>query len=382
MKRPLKIGIEVQRLFRKKKHGMEIVALEILRELQQIDTYNQYVIFVRDGEDSECLKETPNFKIDVISSLSYPTWEQFALPKAVKKHQLDFLHSTCNTSAIRLPVPLMLTLHDIIYLEKVDFKGTAYQNFGNIYRRYVVPIVVKHSEYVVTVSHYEKDVIKKRLNVPDEKLKVIYNAVNKRFNNNFSEEEITNFRKQYNLPEKFILFLGNTAPKKNAPNTIAAYIKYCRDAESPIPMVILDYERALLDETLARANASDLAGNFVSPGFIPSANMPQMYSAATLFLYPSLRESFGLPILEAMGCNTPVITSNTSCMPEIAGDAAYLVDPYSVEDMATGIKTLLADEVQMADLSAKGVKRAAQFSWKAAAGNLVDIYEQFANKKN
>jgi glycosyltransferase involved in cell wall biosynthesis len=382
MKRPLKIGIEVQRLFRKKKHGMEIVALEILRELQQLDTYNQYVVFVRDGEDSECLKETPNFKIEVISASSYPTWEQFALPKAVKKHGLDFLHSTCNTSAIRLPVPLILTLHDIIYLEKVDFGGTTYQNFGNIYRRFVVPVVVKHSEYVITVSNFEKGVIKNRLNVPDEKLKVIYNAVNRRFNNNFTEQQITDFKKQYHLSEKFILFLGNTAPKKNAPNTIAAYIKYCREIASPMPMVILDYAPELLKETLASANASDLAANFVSPGFIPSTNMPQMYSAATLFLYPSLRESFGLPILEAMGCNTPVITSNTSCMPEIAGDAALLVDPFNIEEMASAIKNLLADEPQMQGLAAKGLKRAAEFSWKAAAENLLGIYEHFADKKS
>jgi len=335
------------------------------------------LFFVKTDKDSDCLKETPNFKIEQVAASSYATWEQIKLPQAVKKHSLDFLHSTCNTSALSLSVPLILTVHDIIYLEKADFKGTAYQNFGNLYRRFVVPGVVKKSKVVITVSNYEKEVIKKRLSVPEEKIKVIYNAVNRKFNNNYPVDKVTDFKKKYNLPDEFILFLGNTSPKKNTHNVILAYIAYCKAVNTPTPLVVLDYNKNLVEDMLTKTGDTDLINNFIFPGFIASDAMPLMYNTATLFLYPSLRESFGLPILEAMGCNTPVITSNTSCMPEIAADAALLIDPFSVQEITDGIKLLLSDKKMREELSSKGLARAAEFSWKAAAEKLLDIYNQF-----
>lgn len=382
MNRPLRIGIEVQRLFRAKKHGMEVVALELLKELQHLDKYNEYVVFVKKDVDVQCLQPTDNFKIEIISSLSYIDWEQYELPKAVKRHNLDFLHSTCNTSSFNLSVPLILTLHDIIYLEKLDFKGTAYQNFGNLYRKIIVPAVVRKSKVIITVSNFEKDVIKKRLNVADQNIVVIYNAVNKKFNNNYSGNEIEEFKRKFNLPAKFILFLGNTAPKKNTYNVISSFISYCRSASSIVPIVILDYNKGLVEDILSKAGASDLISYFFFPGFISSDEMPLMYNSAFLFLYPSVRESFGLPILEAMACNTPVITSSTSCMPEIAGDAALLVDPLNITSISEGIVRLLDDVHLRETLKLKGLNRAKRFSWRSAAKELLDVYGKFNDLKN
>lgn len=372
----MRIGIEVQRLFRKKKHGMEVVALELLKELQGLDKSNQYTIFVKDGEDERCLAETENFKIAQLSGRSYFDWEQISLPKAVKKINPDFLHSTCNTSAIWPKAPLLLTLHDIIYLEKIDFKGTAYQNFGNIYRRYVVPKVVNNSKFVITVSHFERDVIIKKLNISPEKVKVVYNAASKKFNNNYSQEEINNFKSRFDLPNEFILFLGNTAPKKNTKNVIASYIEFSRSVTHKVPMVILDYDKTLVAEQLTKAGAADLLEHFIFPGFVPSDKMPLMYNAATLFLYPSLRESFGLPILEAMGCGTPVITSNTSSMPEVGGNAAVYVDPFNVADISKKIYDTISDKNLQTTLKENGIKRAEAFSWNRSARELLSIYQQ------
>ena len=127
-----KIGIEVQRLFREKKHGMEIVALELLKELQQFENDNEYLVYTKADTDSNCLSESENLKVKVLKGKTYFDWEQYALPKEINKNKPHFLHSTCNTSALNLSVPLVLTLHDIIYLEEINFKGTAYQNFGNL----------------------------------------------------------------------------------------------------------------------------------------------------------------------------------------------------------------------------------------------------------
>ncbi|SEN57511.1 Glycosyltransferase involved in cell wall bisynthesis [bacterium A37T11] len=374
MNKPLRIGIEAQRLFRKKKHGMEVVALELIRHLQQIDKINQYVIFVRADVDDRCVIETQNFTICAFKASSYADWEQCKLPKMVKIFNLDFLHSTCNTSALFLSIPLILTLHDIIYLEKVDFKGSAYQNLGNLYRRLVVPPVARKSQVVITVSNFEKDVIVKRLNLSENKLQVIYNGVNDKFNHFYQYEDIANFKKRYSLPESFILFLGNTAPKKNTYHVIIGFMEYCKSCKVIIPLVILDYERADVLVILEKHGQTNLINYIIFPGFVPSDQMPLMYNASTLFLYPSLRESFGLPILEAMACNTPVITSNTSCMPEIAADAALLVNPHDPMDIAHGIEKIISDQELQITLKRKGLSRIASFSWRTAALQLLTIY--------
>lgn len=373
MRDKLRIGIEVQRLFRKKKHGMEVVALELIRELQQIDTNNEYIIYVREDVD-KCVVETANFKIRELPAKSYFTWEQITLPAAVKEDNLDFLHSTCNTSALRLSVPLILTLHDVIYLEKTDFKGTAYQNFGNIYRKLVVPRVVKMSKLIITVSNFERGVILNRLNLPEQAVKVIYNAVSSKFTTAFDFALLEKFRISYSLPISFILFLGNTAPKKNTVNVVKAYVDYKRQTPDGLPLVILDYDKSLVYELLNKLNAADLAQSFLFPGYIPSEEMPLLYNNCTLFLYPSLRESFGLPILEAMACGVPVITSRTSSMPEVADDAALFVNPFNTEDITDKMVNLLSDPNLMLQMRERGLKRAAQFTWRSVAEQILSVY--------
>ena len=154
------IGIEAQRIFRTKKHGMDMVALELIRNLQRIDQKNEYVIFVKPDEDRQVIKESANFRIVELGGGPYPIWEQIALPRAAKKMGCDILHCTSNTAPVFSRVPLVITLHDIIYLESISLLkkgGTWYQKLGNMYRRWVVPPVVKKAKKVITVSHFEKD---------------------------------------------------------------------------------------------------------------------------------------------------------------------------------------------------------------------------------
>lgn len=370
-----RIGIEVQRLFRSKKHGMEVVALEIIKELQAIDSKHRYTVFVKKDVD-RCIKESDNVKICELASWPYPIWEQLVLPATVRSAQLDLLHATCNTAALLPSVPLVLTLHDIIYLEKLDMDGSWYQNLGNVYRSWVVPSAVRKAKVIITVSEFEKNVILDRFHIQEDKIKVIHNAVNPRFNNHYLKSEVETFRQSMGLPEKFTLFLGNTAPKKNTKNTIDAYAKYLIDAtSSPLPLVILDYPKALVLQQLQHSGYAALISNFIFPGYISPDRMPLMYNASTLFIYPSLRESFGLPILEAMACGVPVITSNTSSMPEVAGHSAMFINPLDVTAMAKAIEQVLGSEVRRAEMTIKGLHRAEAFTWRNAAVNLLSVYE-------
>lgn len=353
---------------------MEVVALELIKELQQAETPHEYVVFVKKDKDY-CITPSHNLQIKDLGSWPYPIWEQVVFPLAIKNMRLDLLHSTCNTSMLFPSLPLVLTLHDIIYLEKLDMAGTLYQNFGNIYRKYVVPTVVKKAKAIITVSEFEKKVMMDKLNIPDHKIQVIYNAVGKQFNNRYSHEHVEAFRTSIALPNEYILFLGNTAPKKNTKNTILAYVNYASKAKSPLPLIVLDYSRDLVLDQLRAMGEERLISNFVFPGYIRAQDMPLMYNAASLFLYPSIRESFGLPILEAMACGVPVITSNTSSMPEVAAGAAWLVDPLDVTDLGDAITSLSSDQEKRAVLMEKGLKRAEYFSWKNAAEQLINVYE-------
>lgn len=341
---------------------MDVVALELIRQLQQLDTVNEYVLLAADGPDKNCVAATNNFHIQVLNGFTYAGWEQFSLPSALKKLQPDVVHCTANTGPFKCPAPLLLTLHDIIYLEETSFKGSSYQNFGNLYRRFVVPKAITNAEKIITVSEYEKNIILENCKDVRGKVEVVYNGVSGRFNNNYTAEEIASFRKQHNLPQNFILLLGNTAPKKNTRGALKAYEYYCSVSKDPLPLVIADYETKHTDKRI------------IFPGYISSERMPLLYNCASLFLYPSLRESFGLPVLEAMACGVPVITSDTSAIPEIAGDAAELIDPSNYKPIGEAIEKLLSDQSLLNSYKQKGLARASQFSWESSAKQLLQLY--------
>lgn len=371
----MKIGIESQRIFRIAKHGMDVVALELILQLQKLDKVNDYILFAENGPDRKCIPETENFRTLIIRGLTYADWEQIALPSVVKKIKPDLLHCTANTAPLSCPVPLLLTVHDVIYLEEINFKGSAYQNFGNLYRRAVVPFGIKKASAIITVSEYEKSIIAATCKMDPSKITVIHNGVDERFHPDFLVSVLHNFRKAHHLPENFILFLGNTSPKKNTAGEIKAYVHYCSMSNNPIPVVIPDYSIALVKKVLNELGRPELISKFHLPGYIPSEKMPLLYNCSSVFLYCSLRESFGLPVLEAMACGIPVIASDIPAIREVAGDAATLVDPQSHVAIAEAIHVVLNDILARKTQQQKGLARASQFSWEKAAKKLLSVYE-------
>ena len=203
----MKIAIEAQRIFRTNKHGMDFVALESIRELQKIDKENEYFIFVSPGED-HCLEETSNTHIVEVKCPTYPLWEQVALPRAVAKIRPDLLHCTSNTAPIHCPVPLVLTLHDIIFLEPKQGGNTSwYQNMGWHYRRLVVPRILPKCKRIITVSHFERDRIREALCLPKEQIMAIYNGYSQHFHPLSGISAITH---KYIHSDDYLFFLLRT----------------------------------------------------------------------------------------------------------------------------------------------------------------------------
>jgi glycosyltransferase involved in cell wall biosynthesis len=371
----MRIGIEAQRIFRPNKHGMEIVILEIIKQLQRIDLENEYFIYVKKDKDV-CLKSTSNFTIREIEGVSFAWWEQISLPKAAKKDKCQILHCTSNTAPLFTDIPIILTLHDIIYLEKTYFaiasgKGSFYQRYGNLYRKFVVPRIINKCKKIVTVSYSEKKIIENHFKHNNLNLEVIYNAVDKRFEH---KENVGELLKQLNIVKPFVLFHGNTDPKKNTETVIKAISLFKQKYFFDIEFVITDFKIEYLQKLARELNSTEILTQINPIGYISTKKMPLLYSSCKLFLYPSIRESFGLPILEAMSCGAPVITSDTYCMPEIAGGAAFLTNPKDPEQLANAMAEILKNNSLRNELIEKGNKNILRFSWEKAAIETLRIY--------
>ena len=375
----MRIGIEAQRIFRKNKHGMDYVVLQEIREIQKIDTKNEYFVFVAPGED-KCLEDTRNVHILEIGSKFYPLWEQVTLPKVANELNLDILHCTSNTAPIRCNIPLVLTLHDIIFLEPRDKDNKSlYQNMGWLYRRLVVPKILKKCERIITVSNFEKNNIMKKLAIHEEQMAMIYNGYNDWFK---PVNDTQNIYQKYIEHPGYFFFLGNTDPKKNTEHTLIAYSRYLEQSTVKRKLLMADLDKAYLNGIVERNHIENILPSIVMPGYIVNSDLPYIYNNAFAFLYTSLRESFGIPLLEAMACGTPVITSNTSSMPEIGGEDAILINPESPDEITEKMLQLERDRDFYNQQKKIGLERAQLFSWKETAEQLLMVYESVYKKNN
>jgi len=369
----MRIGIEAQRIFRKNKHGMDYVVLQEIRELQRMDTDNEYFVYVKPGEDI-CLESSANVHVLELRCPSYPLWEQYALPRAARRDRVDMLHCTSNTAPVWCGgIPLVLTLHDIIFLEPRDkHNKSLYQNLGRIYRRMVVPKVIGKCRRIITVSNFELDNIVGRLKLPRDRMAMIYNGYNDWFR---PVKDTAGVYRKYIGERGYFFFLGNTDPKKNTARTIMAYAGYLERSDVKRKLLVADLKQESIDAIL-RDNGIEHIREYVVPsGYIVNSDLPYIYNDAFAFLYTSLRESFGIPLLEAMACGTPVVTSDTSSMPEIAGPDAALTSPERAGDITEMMLRLENDHDFRERQINIGLERVKMFSWRKTAEELLRLYK-------
>ena len=372
----MRIGIEVQNMFSPRKHGMDIMMLEVLKELQEKSSIHDFYLYAQPNKGKAPITITENMHLQIAGPAAYHTWEQQLLPKAVSDDNISLLHCTSNTAPIDLKIPLVVTIHDLIYLDKCMAKqGTWNQRFGHLYRRWNVPRIAKKAKFVITVSDYERQRIIEYLKIAPEKVRTIYNACSKHFTPEKNEIELAAFKVKYQLPDRYVLFLGNTGPKKNLPNVMRAMDILHKRNRLDFKLVMPDISKERLHTLLQAQGFQYLLNHIQLTGYVPNYEMPNLYRLAELFLYPSLSESSGIPILESMACGTPVITSNTSAMPEVAGKDALLIDPTKPEAIADMIETVLTNTQIRTQTIAYGIKRAALFSCKKMASEIVEVYE-------
>jgi glycosyltransferase involved in cell wall biosynthesis len=238
-----------------------------------------------------------------------------------------------------------------------------------------VPKVVKLAKHIITVSDFEKNRISEYFNLNTSQISTAYNGVGNHFKRIDDPEILKSIKAKYNLPSSYFFFLGNTDPKKNVIGVLKALSILKKSGKLHSKLLMLDIDRNYLNNLLKQINDETLIDDIVFCGYVPNIDLPAIYSQANLFLYPSLRESFGIPLLEAMACGVPVITSKTSSMPEVAGNAAVYVNPFNADDIANAIFDLDKDKQKQSELITNGLNRIKNFTWQKNAELTIKMYE-------
>jgi glycosyltransferase involved in cell wall biosynthesis len=267
-------------------------------------------------------------------------------------------------------VPTVLTVHDLIFRRYPQH----HKPLNRWYLNLTMPLFCRRADHIIAVSEQTKRDIMTAYGVAAQKITVIHEAAGAHFCPQ-SPAAVAAVRERYGLPMRYLLFVGTIEPRKNLGRVLQAFERL-QDEGLADALVIAGKRGWLYDEFFARLEASPAKRAVLFPGFIPDEDLPAVYAGAAALVFPSEFEGFGLPVLEAMGSGAPVVTSGTSSLPEVAGDAALLVDPYDVEAITAGLRRVLAEPGLAEELIQRGLVQAARFSWERAARETAGVYDQ------
>jgi glycosyltransferase involved in cell wall biosynthesis len=355
--------------------GLGRYAHELTSALLAADKDNDYVAFYHRPEDAHI--DPPLDRLShLTSNLDTKPWRLTALlaqslriPQDRMLPGIDLFHATDHLLPRLSRIKTVFTLHDLIF----RLYPETHKPLNRWFLTLAMPQFLQAADAVIAVSENTKRDAVRFYALDEAKIQVVYEGVNPRFRP-APPEEVARARSTLGLPERFILSLGVIEPRKNLTALLEAY-KRLLDQGSPLRLVIAGKKGWLYRGFFERLHELGLQDQVVFPGFVPEADLPALFSAADLFLFPSLYEGFGLPVLEAMACGTPVVCSNTSSLPEIVGDAAITLNPEDTGAWVMALDSVLESEDLRAELRARGLEQAAKFTWQKTARETLDVYQ-------
>jgi len=350
--------------------GINGYIVQLLRRLPQADPAIAYTAYYHDSSYRLPQGLAGNrSRWDTSRPWRRIAWEQTRL--AMLARGQDLLHGLAFANPLAVACPTVVTVHDLSF---VRFPA-AFRPSNRIYLRIVTRISTRRAARVIAVSESTRQDVIKLCGVPGHRVVVVPNGVTEEFTP-ADPAAVDAFRNARGLPERFILYLGTLEPRKNLERLVDAYADWRQAAGRPVKLVVAGAKGWYYEQIFARVSERNIAGDVLFTGFLPAEELPWWYRSAEVFVYPSLFEGFGLPVLEAMASGTPIITSATSSLPEVAGDAGVLVDPFDTSALTTAIARVLSDPECAADLRARGLQRAARFSWAHTAGATSQLYRK------
>jgi len=370
-----KIAVNTRLLLKDKLEGIGWFSYETLQRITRQHPEHEF-LFIFDRRFDEEFIFNRNITPVVIGPQArhpvlYYFWFEYAVPRLLYKHKPDMFLSPDGYLSLATSTPSLPVIHDINFVhypESVPYLTGKYYN-------YFFPHYAQKARRIATVSEYSKYDICKNFNVPDTKIDVVYNGANKIFKP-FTEEEKEQCRQQYTAGEEFFLYVGSLHPRKNIERLILAFEAYKQVSAKKTKLLIVGDKMFKTNEIKKIYKNCKYRSDIIFAGRKSADELRNIYGAALSLVFVSYFEGFGIPLLEAMNCGVPVITSNVTSLPEIAGEAAVKVNPFSVNEIKEAMLLIAGDEKRRNDLIIKGHEQAKKFSWDKTADKLWESIEK------
>ncbi|MCL4459347.1 MAG: glycosyltransferase family 4 protein [Chloroflexi bacterium] len=352
----------------------------LVSAIAENDSQNEYVLFYGyrgEKRPGPFLGGRPNFQEKAIR-LSDRTltiiWHRLGLPLPLDLliGRVDVFHSPDFVLPPLRSGARVLTIHDLSFLLFPEYHDEGLRT----YLERAVPASLTRADQIVAVSENTKNDLICLLDAPPDRVEVVYNGLDERFAPVRDASTLSDVRKRCRLEAPFILNVGTIEPRKNLSRLIQAYAELLGEPGFEHQLVIAGKRGWLYDEIFDKVDELGLSKKVRFLGYVPEEDLPALYSLADLFVFPSLYEGFGLPLLEAMACGTPVIASTSSALPEVVGDAGLLVKPTDVAGLAEAMGRTLSDRDLRQDMVRKGLERSKRFTWRGAAEKILRIYQR------
>ena len=357
--------------------GIGVYTRNLVQELLRIDDRNQYVLLYRDAVHLGRFASHANVTERVVRAPNKALWDQIAIPYACWREKIDVLFHPKFTAPLLAPCKVVMVVHgaDWFIPEQAQYYGWL----DVAYIKAMMPLYFRKAAVVLSVSRLTTDAFQRVLQLPPGKIRTVYFAPARHFERITDQDTLRSVRERYSLPEAFILTLTKVGGdrRKNFGRTLEAYARYHERPEVPHKLVIGGKNCHLLRRQYGIPD-DGYGRDVLFPGWIDQEDLPAVYSMADLYLYPSNLEAFPIPVVEAMACGTPLITSDRNGLQEIAGDVAIFVNPDDPNEIAQAIAQVLSDPDLQGVLSERGLTRAKEFNWEKCAHETLSILEGVA----
>jgi glycosyltransferase involved in cell wall biosynthesis len=366
----VRIGIDARKLH---DFGIGTYIRNLLRQLSRLDPHTEFVVLCRPEDAAGISALGQNLRPVAETAANYSVAEQLKVPLRLKREGVKLFHAPHYVLPPLVRCPSVVTIHDCIHLM---FPQYLPNRVALGYARASITGAARRATRVLTVSESSKRDILRFVDIKPDKIDVIYNAYDERFSVEPREEDVARVRERYQLQDAFILYAGNVKPHKNLERLIEAFPLVRRRGLDHLKLVVIGDDVSKYAGLRRAVHQHQLHKYVRFLGYMPGETLAVMYRLASVFVFPSLYEGFGLPPLEAMASGTPVVTSNVSSLPEVAGNAALLVDPLDPAAIADGIYRVLNEPDLRRNLRERGLARARQFSWEASVRRVREIYDE------
>lgn len=354
--------------------GTSSYIYQVLQHLPDAGSSHHFVIFTNANQGQLRASRSPRFRfvpgrVDGERPAQRILWEQTALPLQLARYRVDLVHGMLNVLPAARVVPGVVTIHDVAFLRFPERYLPAKRRYLTV----LTTLSVRSARLVIASSENTRNDLVRLLHVPEERVRVVHLGVEDRLREPVAAEDVARLRERHGLPEHFFLYIGTLEPRKNLVRLIEAYGR-ARRLGVEWPLVLAGAKGWLYDEIFARVQGLGLERHVHFPGYVLYEELPLWYNAASTFVYPSLYEGFGLPIAEAMASGCPVLTARNSSLPEVAGDAAILIDGEDTAAMSGGLVQLAGDAGLRERMRERGKLQAAKFTWQRTAARVMDVY--------